>query len=160
LQLITIFVQSASPYIEPGLPHPAVKYCQDILPVLSALVENFQTFVPILERVCRCWRHMVLSYRTSIAPILPDLASKLVTGFSVTRQGCFLWATDSIVREFSEQAEGVDPSIAASVVPFFEQQATTFLHALSDVPPEQLPDCKYKQLQLFEHNLLTFHSSD
>jgi transportin-3 len=142
LQLLTIFVQSASPYIEPGQPHPAVKYCQDILPVLGALIDNFQDFVPILERVCRCWRYMVLSYRTAIAPILPDLAAKLVAGFGATRQGCFLWATDSIVREFSENAEGVDPSIAMSVVPFYEQQATTFLRALSDIPPEQLPDCK------------------
>ena len=91
---------------------------------------------------------MVLSFRTSIAPILGDLASKLVAGFGATRQGCFLWATDSIVREFSEQAEGVDPSISASVVPFFEQQATTFLHALSDVPPEQLPDREHRTYEI------------
>lgn len=110
--------------------------------MLGALIDKFQDFVPILERVCRCWRYMVLSYRAAIAPILPDLAAKLVAGFGATRQGCFLWATDSIVREFSENAEGVDPSIVASVVPFYEQQAATFLRALSDVQPEQLPDCK------------------
>jgi transportin-3 len=83
---------------------------------------------------------MVLSYRTAAAPMLPDLAAKLVAGFTETRQGCFLWATDSIVREFSEHAEGLDPNIIAAVVPFYEQQASTFLRALSEVNGQELPD--------------------
>jgi transportin-3 len=90
---------------------------------------------------------MVLSYRASVAPMLPDLAAKLVAGFQGTKQGCFLWATDSIVREFSEHrlsdddnAYPVDPSIIANMVPFWEQQASVFLNALSGVDGDQLPD--------------------
>jgi transportin-3 len=140
MQLITIFIQNVHPFVEADKVHPAVKYCQEILPILAALAEKFRDFTPILERICRCWRYMVLSYRTAAAPMLPDLASKLVAGFSETRQGCFLWATDSIVREFSEHAEGLDPNMVDAVVPFFEQQATTFLRALSEVHGQELPD--------------------
>jgi transportin-3 len=146
INLITTFVQKVQPQVEPPAPNPAVKYCQEILPILSELASNFQDFVPILERVCRCWRYMVLSYRTSAAPMLPDLAAKLVAGFQGTKQGCFLWATDSIVREFSEHqldddvAYPLDPSIVANMVPFWEQQASVFLNALSGVEGEQLPD--------------------
>lgn len=83
---------------------------------------------------------MVLSYRTSIAPLLPQLAEKLASGFAASKQGCFLWATDSIVREFSDGQESVDEQTVAAVYQFYEQQATTFLRALNDVPPEELPD--------------------
>lgn len=82
----------------------------------------------------------MLSYRTAVAPMLPELADKLVAGFAATRQGCFLWATDAIVREFSEHAEDLDPNLSHSVLPFYEQQASSFLHALSEVHGEQLQD--------------------
>jgi transportin-3 len=86
---------------------------------------------------------MVLSYRTAMAPLLPDLATQLVNGFSASKQGSFLWATDSIVREFSEGVESVDETTTTAIFAFYEQQATTFLRAMSDLPPEELPDCKY-----------------
>jgi transportin-3 len=82
----------------------------------------------------------VLSYRTAIAPLLPQLAEKLASGFSASRQGCFLWATDSIVREFTEDTEGVSKETLDAIFNFYQQQATTFLRALNDLPPEQLPD--------------------
>lgn len=143
LQLVTIFIQRIQPYVESSQPNPAVQYCQEIFPVLAKIVEVFVSFTPILERVCRCWRYMVLSYRTAIAPLLPALAEKLAEGFTASKQGCFLWATDSIVREFPAGAEHVNESTTNAIFQFSEQQSVTFLRALSDVPPEQLPDGKF-----------------
>ncbi|KAI6830757.1 ARM repeat-containing protein, partial [Hortaea werneckii] len=55
--------------------------------------------------------------------------------------GCFLWATDSIVREFSPDViQVVGQSTTEAIYTFYEQQATTFLRALNDLPPEELPD--------------------
>ena len=140
VQLITIFVQWIRPAIEPGQQNPAVKYCQEIFPVLSALAQTFVAFSPILERVCRCWRYMVFSYRIAITPLLPDLANKLVAGFAASRQGCFLWATAAVIREFGMGRENVDKVTLDAVFQFYEQQTTTFLRALNDLLPEELPD--------------------
>jgi len=64
-----------------------------------------------------------------------------VIGFRATRQGCFLWTSDSILREFSEDSEPpVDDATSQSVFNFYEEQAKTFLRALSDVPPDDVPD--------------------
>jgi transportin-3 len=71
---------------------------------------------------------------------LATLPQKLVTGFKATRQGCFLWAADSVIREFSEHSEDPDPSILQAIVPFYEQLANTFLTALTEVSGEHLPD--------------------
>ena len=73
-------------------------------------------------------------------PLLPQLATHLVQGFETSRQGCFLWATASIVREFSAGIEDIDASLANDVFQFYEQQAKNFLRILNDLPPEELPD--------------------
>lgn len=148
MQLITIFIEMVQTQVSPSQPNPAVQYCQEIFPVLARIAELFSDFIPILERVCRCWRHMVLSYRTAIAPLLPLLAEKLAAGFTASRQGCFLWATSSIVREFSTGAEQVDQGTSEAIFHFVEQQTITFLQALSDLAPEELPDGKSCQFDL------------
>lgn len=142
MQLLTIFVQNIQPYVSPNKGNPAVKYCQEILPVMSAIAENFTDSIPILETVCRCWRNMVLSYRTAILPLLPTLAQQLATGFQNTRQGCFLWATDSVLREFAIGAEFVDPATSQAVYTFFETQVIAFLRIMDSLPPNELPDGK------------------
>jgi len=140
VNLLTIFFELVKPQVPQGQEHPAVKYCQEVFPVLANIIQHFNQKTPILERICRCWRYMILSYRTAMKPLLPELANKLTAGFEISRQGCFLWATASIVREFSQGQDEVDPTLAHSVFKFYEQQATTFLRVLNDLPPEQLPD--------------------
>lgn len=85
---------------------------------------------------------MILSYRTAIAPLLPQLAEKLASGFTASRQGCFLWATDAMVREFTDESPDVSKETLNAIFTFYQQQATTFLRALNDLPPEELPDGK------------------
>ncbi|PLN85021.1 mRNA transport regulator [Aspergillus taichungensis] len=140
LQLITIFVLVVNPYVNPGEENPAVRYCGEILPIMTTLAMNFTSSTPILERVCRCWRNMIISYRTAMAPLLPTLAQSLASGFEASREGCFLWATDAVVREFSEGSDAVDPATSNAVFQFYEQQAVAFLRTLNDLPPENLPD--------------------
>lgn len=81
-----------------------------------------------------------MSYRTAMIPLLPTLAQGLAAGFEASREGCFLWATDAVVREFAEGAELVDHATSEAVYHFFEQQSVAFLRILNDIPPEQLPD--------------------
>lgn len=128
------------PLVNPGEENPAVKYWQEVFPILSTVLDNFLTFSPICERVCRCWRNMVISYRTAITPMLADMANKLAGGFNVSREGCFLWVTSAILREFSEAREHVDPSIAENIYTFFEAQTTTFLRVMTELQPKELPD--------------------
>ena len=120
-----------------------MKYCGEILPIMNTIAMNFTSSTAILERVCRCWRSMIISYRIAMIPLLPTLAQSIASGFEASREGCFLWATDAVVREFSEGADYVDRSTSAAVFQFYEQQAVAFLRILNDLPPEQLPDGMY-----------------
>ena len=101
---------------------------------------------------------MVISYRTSIAPLIPTLAQQLNEGFAQSRQGCFLWAADSIVREFYDDAEAVQQGYPDAVYQFFEQQAKTFLTALTDLKPEELPDVIEDFFRMAQ-DVLLYHSA-
>ncbi|KAJ5787028.1 hypothetical protein N7457_002018 [Penicillium paradoxum] len=140
LQLITIFVQVVTPIVAPGEENPAVKYCGEVLPIMTTIVMNFTSSTPILERVCRCWRYMIISYRTGMIPLLPTLAESIANGFQASREGCFLWATDAVVREFCDGADYVDQATSDAVFQFYEQQVIAFLRILNDLPPQNLPD--------------------
>jgi transportin-3 len=140
INLITFFIQQVVPYIPNNTENPAIKYWQEVFPVMSTILDNFIGFVPICERVCRSWRFMVISYRTAITPLLGPLANKLAEGFAQSKQGCFLWATSAILREFSEDREHVEDGITDNIYVFFEAQATSVLRIMSDLPPVDLPD--------------------
>ncbi|KAK3374484.1 armadillo-type protein [Lasiosphaeria ovina] len=140
INLLTHFIQQVVPYMPAGAENPAVKYWEEVFPVLSTILENFIGFIPICERVCRVWRFMVISYRTAMTPLLAPLANKLAIGFAASKQGCFLWVTSAILREFSEDRELVNDSIAEHIYMFFEAQATNVLRVMSDLPPIDLPD--------------------
>jgi len=140
INLLTHFSQQVVPYVPIGAPNPAVKYWEEVFPILSTILGNFIDFIPICERICRSWRFMVISYRTAMTPLLGPLANNLAEGFAKSKQGCFLWATSAILREFSEDREHVEDGIAENIYIFFEAQATNMLRMMSDLPPIDLPD--------------------
>ncbi|KAI9663048.1 MAG: Nuclear import receptor [Bathelium mastoideum] len=140
IQLLTIFVNWIQVQVPTNQDHPAVRYYQEIFPILATILDNFPQSLPIQERICRCLRYMVLSCRTAIAPLLPQLADKFATGFAKSRQGCFLWASGAIIREFSEDRGRTDQGTLDATFSFYQQQTTTFLRILNDLPPEELPD--------------------
>ena len=102
---------------------------------------------------------MVLSYRTAILPLLPTLAQQLATGFQNSRQGCFLWATDAVLREFADGAEFVEPATTQHIYNFFEQQAIAFLRIMNDLQPADLPDVIEDFFRLLIDALIYYHNS-
>jgi transportin-3 len=130
------------PEIAPNEPNGAIKFCEEVFPVLSALVEKFINVESIVETVCKCWREIIFAHRTATGPMLPELANKLVSGFQTSSQGSFLWASTAIVRTFNDTVEGVDQTVLQAVFQFFEQQTKAFLRILSETQPEEVPTGK------------------
>lgn len=91
-----------------------------------------------------------------MTPLLPQLANKLAEGFAASKQGAFLWASGSILREFSEDREHVDESIPENIYHFFESQATNVLRFMSDIPANQLPDIVEDFFRLLTDALLYY----
>lgn len=158
LQLITMFahIVVTIPPTEKGEEDPAIKYWQEVFPIIAKVLTNFLDFVPICERVCRCWRLMVLAHRGAMAPILPVMANELASGFVNSRQGCFLWVTGAILREFSDDREQVDAAMSEDIYAFFEAQSTNVLRFLSNLTPQELPDVTEDFFRLVVDGLLYY----
>lgn len=158
LQLITTFahVVVTIPPAEKGEEDPVIKYWQEVFPILAKVLTNFLDFTPICERVCRCWRLMVIAHRGAMAPILPAMANELANGFANSRQGCFLWVTGAILREFSDDREHVDEAMTENIYAFFEAQATNVLRFLSNLTPQELPDVTEDFYRLVVDGLLYY----
>ncbi|GAP91910.1 putative exportin 1-like protein [Rosellinia necatrix] len=158
LQLITTFahIVVTIPPAEKGEEDPVIKYWQEVFPILAKVLTNFLDFTPICERVCRCWRLMVISHRGAMAPILPAMANELANGFANSRQGCFLWVTGAILREFSDDREHVDEAMTENIYAFFEAQATNVLRFLSNLTPQELPDVTEDFYRLVVDGLLYY----
>ncbi|KAI0204955.1 exportin 1-like protein [Astrocystis sublimbata] len=142
LQLITTFanIVVTIPPTEKGEEDLVVKYWEEVFPILAKVLTNFLDFTPICERVCRCWRLMIIAHRGAMSPILPAMANELANGFATSRQGCFLWVTGAILREFSDDREHVDAAMTENIYVFFEAQSTNVLRFLSNLTPQELPD--------------------
>lgn len=69
--------------------------------------------------------------------MLPEMTQQLAKSFAASNQGCFLWVTAAILREF---AETVDPGMTDAIYAFFEAQATTMLRMMSNLNASDLPD--------------------
>ncbi|KAI2624802.1 exportin 1-like protein [Xylaria nigripes] len=158
MQLITTFAHLVVtiPPAEKGEEDPAIKYWQEVFPILAKVLTNFLDFSPICERVCRCWRLMVIAHRGAMAPILPAMANELANGFANSRQGCFLWVTGAILREFSDDREHVDATMTEHIYGFFEAQATNVLRFLSNLTPRELPDVTEDFYRLVVDGLLYY----
>ncbi|KAI1112778.1 exportin 1-like protein [Nemania sp. NC0429] len=158
LQLITTFthIVVTIPPTEKGEEDPVIKYWQEVFPILAKVLTNFLDFTPICERVCRCWRLMVLAHRGAMAPILPAMANELASGFANSRQGCFLWVTGAILREFSDDREQVDAAMSEGIYTFFEAQSTNVLRFLSNLTPQELPDVTEDFFRLVVDGLLYY----
>ena len=164
ISLLTIFFRVVQTQVPSDQENPAVKYCLEIFSPLSAILDRFPRSFLVQERICRCWRYMVLSYRVDSAPLLPQLVNKLSTGFTQTQEGCFIWASDAIMREFSEDKahidRRVDQTLLDAVFKFFEQQTTSFLRILNGLTSEELPDSKAKSLSFTSTTRILYHRTD
>lgn len=148
IQLLTIFAQVVHPHIPPGQANPMIRFWSDVFPVISTILDNFVDHLPICERVSRFFRALLISYRTDMSPLLPQLADKLVTSFEKSHQGCFLWVSGTIVREFGDE-EFVDEATRNSVYQFLERQCMSMFRLLNTTSPKEIPDGRW--IDLFVH---------
>lgn len=119
-----------------------VRFWAEMFPVMSGILDGFVDFLPICERVSRFYRAMLTSYRTDMAPLLPQLAEKLVSSFETSHQGCFLWVSGTVVREFGDE-EFVDETTRNSVYQFLERQIMNMFKLLNTTAPKEIPDGKF-----------------
>ena len=139
VELLTIFIQTVSPYVEPTQEHPAVHFVRDIWPVLCETLTVFGFVQYISESVAKIFKNIIYSYRIHSLPLLGPMAEKLLSSFEQYQYGCFLWASGAIVRQFGH--EEVDDEVRYAIWQFVERQCLNTFQLLEKNKPNDIPDC-------------------
>ena len=139
MELLTIFIQIVSPYVEPNEDHPAVRLISDLWPALYDTLKTFGSVQFISESVAKNFKNIIYSYRIHSLPLLPQMAETLVTSFELYEFGCFLWASGAIVRQFGH--EEVDDRVRYAIWEFVERQCVNTFRLLEKSKPNDIPDC-------------------
>ena len=139
IQLLTIFAQVVHPLVPEGRDNPMIQFWQRIVGVMSTILDGFVDFLPICEQVGRFYRALLISYRTAMLPLLPEVANKLTTSFEKSHQGIFLWVSGTVIREFGDE-EFTSLATRNSVYQFLEQQCLSMFRLLNVTRPQDIPD--------------------
>jgi transportin-3 len=87
--------------VEPNSPtHPVLSFLENIWVVLDLLITKHGALSVTAEPIARCLRKILEATKTSFAPLLPHLLTKLVQGFESSKLSCYLWIAAKCVRVF------------------------------------------------------------
>jgi transportin-3 len=139
--LLTIFIQTVSPYVEDHHEHPVVHLLKQLWPVLSRTLEVFGAIQFISESISKNFKNILYSYRIHSLPLLKPMAEQLVAAFEQYRYGCFLWVSGAIVRQFGH--EDVTEDVRAAIWQFVEHQCISTFRLLEKNKPNEIPDCAF-----------------
>jgi transportin-3 len=138
VELLTIFIQTVSPYVEPNQGHPAVRLLSDLWPTICHTLTIFGTVQFISESVAKNFKNIIYSYRIHSLPLLAPMAEILVSSFERYEFGCFLWASGAIVRQFGH--EDVPDEVKNAIWQFVERQCMNTFRLLEKNEPNDIPD--------------------
>ena len=138
VEILTIFIQTVSPYVEPNHEHPAVHLLSELWPTLCDTLTIFGKTQYVSESVAKNFKNIIYSYRIHSLPLLGPMAEKLVTSFEQYEYGCFLWVSGAIVRQFGH--EEVDNEVRFAIWQFVERQCVNTFRLLEKNKPNDIPD--------------------
>jgi transportin-3 len=146
VELLTIFVQTVSPYVEPNEDHPAVRLLSELWPVLCGTLNVFGSISFISESVAKNFKNIIYSYRIHSQPLLAPMAEILVSSFEKYENGCFLWASGAIVRQFGH--EEISDEVKHGIWAFVETQCINTFRVLEKNKPNDIPDRTFLSLRI------------
>lgn len=102
--------------------HPSTVVISDIWPVISNLMDKYQTNVTVMERTCRLIRYAVRGIGQQSANILEPLVKQIVHLYSRQHHSCFLYLGSVLVDEFGKNpacTQGLLEMLQAFIEPTF-----------------------------------------
>lgn len=105
-----IFVKYVNPNIPDSRQHPIVALLTEIWPLLSTILDIFPN-TPIVESITRIIRSAIDNTVLHLSPLVPQLISKMINGFSSTNESSYLWMAKKFVECYaSDTSNGNDLS--------------------------------------------------
>lgn len=96
-----VAVLRAPGFDEPDFP-VSLLFVAEVWPAVSLLLDKHGAQPAVSERLTKLLKTAIQLFSTYLSPILADIARLLHSGFQHHRQGCYLWVSGAVVREYGD----------------------------------------------------------
>jgi transportin-3 len=138
IELLTIFIQTVVPWVEPEHEHPVMRLLVELFPKIAHTLEVFGSDQAVSESVSKNFKNIIYSYRGHSLILLEEMMTILRHAFKQWGYGSFLWVSGAIVRQFGH--EQLEPSIQLHIWQFVEAQCFSAFQLLDKNKPNDVPD--------------------
>ncbi|CAD7080059.1 unnamed protein product [Hermetia illucens] len=115
-------IRHTDPDVQPNEVHPTVKILTETWPVISNVLDKYQTDTRIMERTCRLLRYGFRMVGKQASHLLEPLVKQMVCLYAVNHHSCFLYLGSILVDEFAKNDDcttGLLEMLQAFIEPTF-----------------------------------------
>ncbi|KAL7740044.1 hypothetical protein ACLKA6_016887 [Drosophila palustris] len=115
-------IRHTNPDVPDNVEHPTVAILNDAWPLISQVLERYQSDLRIMERTCRLIRYAVRMVRKQAVLLVEPLIKQIVVLYARQHHSCFLYVGSILVDEFAKTTEcisGLLEMLQAFIEPTF-----------------------------------------
>lgn len=105
LDRLAAIIRYTDPDVRDSETHPCFVVLCEVWPIISELLNKYQTELSIMERACRCLRYAMRSIGKQAAPMLEPLVKQIVELYARHHHSCFLYLGSILVDEFANVSD-------------------------------------------------------
>lgn len=105
LDRVAAILRYTNPDVKESEDHPCMRIMVVVWPIISEILNKYQTEGRVMERVCRCVRYGVRSIGKQATPLLEPLVKQMVELYATHHHSCFLYLGSILVDEFANISE-------------------------------------------------------
>lgn len=115
-------IRHTNPDVPDNVEHPTVAILNDAWPLISRVLEKYQSESRIMERTCRLIRYAIRMVRKQAVLLVEPLIKQIVVLYALQHHSCFLYVGSILVDEFAKSNEcitGLLEMLQAFIEPTF-----------------------------------------
>ncbi|XP_037947718.1 transportin-3-like [Teleopsis dalmanni] len=105
IDCVCVIIQYTVSNIFPIEVHPSKQLLIELWPLLSSILNKYQSNVRIMERTCRLLKYSIRILHKQVAPLVEPLVKHMVNLYSIQHHSCFLYLASVLVSEFANIKE-------------------------------------------------------
>ncbi|XP_030382920.1 transportin-3 [Scaptodrosophila lebanonensis] len=98
-------IRHTNPDVSESVEHPTVAILNDAWPLVSRVMDTYQSDLRIMERTCRLLRYSVRMVRKQAILLVEPLIKQMVVLYALYHHSCFLYVGSILVDEFAKSNE-------------------------------------------------------
>lgn len=113
-------IRHTNPDVRDSDEHPCMRALYDAWPLISEVLNKYQTDAKVMERASRCIRYAMRAIGKRAAPLLDPLVKQIIQLYATHQHSCFLYLGSILVDEFGDASDQCNQGLLSMMQAFIE----------------------------------------